>query len=83
MPSYRIIDPLTALLCKDSREHIGMLGRGVIVITLSTVDRAGLIEAACDGRVVRIFERDLLERSERIDLDDTNSNVAWDVTPCL
>lgn len=83
MPSYRIIDPLTALLREDSHEHIGMIGRGVIVITLSTVDRAGLIEATCDGRAVRMFERDLLERSERIDLDDTSSNEPWTVTPCL
>lgn len=81
MPAYRITFPITALLYEDSREHLGTLGRGVILIPVSSVDRTGLIEATCDGHQVRVFERDLLERSERIDLDETRRNAARDAIP--
>ena len=83
MPKYRIVFPITALLNEDSREHIGMLGRGVILIPVSCVDRAGLIEATCDGRRVRVFERDLLERSEIVDDADTRRDATFDMIPSL
>jgi len=36
------------------------------VIPTSASDPAGMIEATCDGKQVRLFARDLDERSERI-----------------
>jgi hypothetical protein len=82
MAAYRIIFPITALLREDSGEHLGMLGRGVILIPVSPVDRAGLIEATCDGRQVRVFERDLLDRSERLEAYDASPDATFDMIPC-
>ncbi len=70
MLGYRIILPTTALLREGSREYIGTLGRDAIVIPTSVADRGGLVEATHDGRWIRVFERDLLERSERVDLKE-------------
>ena len=64
--SYRITSWLTAVICQETRERLQTLNPGSIVILTSATDAAGMIEATCDGERVRIFARDLAERSEPI-----------------
>jgi len=68
-PAYRITFSMTVVVYQDSHERIRTLGPGVILIPASCVDRAGMIEATCNGNRVRVFERDLKERSERIEVE--------------
>ena len=64
--SYRITSSLTAVIFQGTRERLQTLNPGSIVIPTSVTDAAGMIEATCDGIRVRLFARDLEERSERI-----------------
>ena len=64
--SYRITSSITAVICEGIRERLQTLHPGSIVIPTSATDPAGMIEATCDGKHVRVFARDLDERSERI-----------------
>jgi len=64
--SYRITSSLTAVICQGTRERLQTLNPGSIVIPTSATDGAGMMEATCNGDRLRIFARDLDERSERI-----------------
>ena len=66
-PAYRITLATTVVVCQGNTERLQTLDAGTIVIAVSAPDSAGLIEALCDDYRVRIFERDLDERSERVE----------------
>jgi hypothetical protein len=57
---------MTAVFRRGSRERILSLAPGKILIPQSTVDAAGMIDATCDGHRMRLFQRDLMERAERM-----------------
>ena len=64
--AHRVITAITAIVRETSGEQLQPLDPGVIVIPTSEPDHAGMIEATCNGTQVRVFERDLEERSEEV-----------------
>jgi len=70
MLGYRITFSMMAMIRHGSHEKIRPLPRGVILVPTSSVDRAGMIEATCGENRVGVFQRDLMERAERIELLD-------------
>jgi len=64
MPAYRIKSTFTAVILCGTRERFQCLSCGTILILLSEPNTAGMIEARWEGNLVRVFERDLSERSE-------------------
>jgi hypothetical protein len=57
---------MTVAVRRGSRERTLSLAPGKILIPQSKVDAAGMIDATCNGHRVRLFQRDLMERAERI-----------------
>jgi hypothetical protein len=57
---------MTVAVRRGSRERTLSLAPGRILIPQSKVDAAGMIDATCNGHRVRLFQRDLMERAERI-----------------
>jgi hypothetical protein len=57
---------MTVVVRRGSRERIMSLAPGRILIPQSTVDGAGMIDVTCNGHRMRLFQRDLMERAERI-----------------
>jgi hypothetical protein len=68
MPAYRIKASLTAVILRGTHERLQSLNSGTLLIPLSEPNGAGMIEARCEGCLVRVFERDLFERSEPVEL---------------
>jgi hypothetical protein len=66
--AYRITRSITGVFCLGTRERLQTINRGSIVIPTSTTDAARMIEATCEGERVRVFARDLEERSERVEV---------------
>ena len=66
---YQVTFSMTAAVLQDSHEWLTALEPGTVVVLMYGVIDAGMIEAACDGHRVRVFRRDLLERSQRIEVD--------------
>jgi hypothetical protein len=60
---------MTAVIYQGTRERLLTINAGSILTALSETDAAGMIEAVCDGNRVRVFERDLEERSERVEFE--------------
>ena len=73
MPAYRIKSSLTAVILRGTSERFQCLNSGAILIALSQPNAAGMIEARCEGTLVRVFKRDLSEQSERIEVDRINA----------
>jgi hypothetical protein len=57
---------MTVVVRHGSRERILTLAPGKILIAQSKVDAAGMIDATCNGHRMRLFQRDLMEKAERI-----------------
>lgn len=70
--AYRLTGTITALIAKDSRERLGCLAPGSILIPTSHTDAAGMIAARCDSLSVRVFNRDIQERTEQIEIETTS-----------
>jgi hypothetical protein len=66
MPEYRVTFSLTVVVRRGSRERIMSLAPGRILIPQSAADAAGMIDATCNGHRMRLFQRDLMEKAERI-----------------
>jgi hypothetical protein len=69
MPAYRIKSSLTAVILCGTSERFQCLNCGTILIPLSEPNAAGMIEARCEGNLVRVFERDLSEQSEYFEIE--------------
>ena len=67
--AYRLTGAITALIAKDSRERLGCLAPGSILIPTSETDAAGMIAAQCDNLFVRVFDRDIQEQTEQIEIE--------------
>ena len=67
--AYRLTGAITALIAKDSRERLGCLAPGSILIPTSDTDAAGMIAAQCDSLSVRVFDRDIQEQTEQIEIE--------------
>jgi hypothetical protein len=70
MPAYRIISSTTVVVRQGSRETLQTLDPGSVLFPTSATDAAGMVEATCDGDQVRIFARDLDERSEQVEAQE-------------
>jgi hypothetical protein len=57
---------MTVMVRRGSRERILSLAPGRLLIPQSTADAAGMIDATCNGHHMRLFQRDLMERAERM-----------------
>ena len=68
MFGYRVTLSMVAVFRHGSQELIRPLARGLILIPTSTVNSDGTIEATCGEHQVRVFQRDLTDRAERIEL---------------
>lgn len=66
MPAYRVTFSMTVVVRRGSRERSLSLAPGKILIPQSKADAAGMIDATCNGHRMRVFQRDLMERAERI-----------------
>jgi hypothetical protein len=71
MFGYRVTFAMVAVFRHGSHELIRPLARGLILIPTSSVNSDGTIEATCGEHRVRVFQRDLMDRTERIDLSQT------------
>ena len=69
LPGHQITSSMTVVFYQQSRERIRTLGPGVILIPISDVDRRGMLHATYDGHLVRVFQRDLTEKSQPIELE--------------
>ncbi len=75
--AYRLTGTITALIAKGSRERLGCLEPGSILIPTSNSDAGGMIAALCDSLFVRVFDRDIQEQTEQIEIETPDaSNVA-------
>jgi hypothetical protein len=63
---YRTTRSITAVIFQGSRERLRTIDPGSLLTSTCITDAVGMIEATCDGKRVRIFARDLAERSKRI-----------------
>jgi hypothetical protein len=80
MPTYRIKSSLTAVILCGTSERFQCFNCGTILIPLSEPDAAGMIEARCEGNLVRVFERDLSEQSECIEIEKRSGSQAANST---
>jgi hypothetical protein len=64
--AHRITRSITAVICQGAQETLRTIDPGSLLISASPIDTAGMIEAKCEGKRVRVFARDLAVRSERI-----------------
>jgi hypothetical protein len=73
--AYRLTGSITALLINGSRERLGSLSPGSILIPTSDTDTAGMIAGLCNNRPVRVFDRDIQERTEEIRVETDPSKL--------
>ncbi len=78
--AYRLTGTITALIAKGSRERLGCLAPGSILIPTSNSDTAGMILALCDSLFVRVFDRDIQEQTEHIEIETLDPFEAAAVT---
>ncbi len=78
--AFRLTGTITALIANGSRERLGCLERGSILIPTSDRDRAGMIAALCDSLFVRVFDRDIQEQAEHIEIETPDHSDANAVT---
>lgn len=69
MFGYRVNFSMVAVFRHGCHELIRPLARGLILIPTSSVKSDGTIEATCGEHRVRVFQRDLIDRAERIELE--------------
>ena len=62
--AYRVKTSMVAMVPNGSRERLQSLGSGSVVVPISEISVAGMVEVLHDGTLIRVFERDLFERSE-------------------
>ncbi len=66
--AYRIKTPMIAVRM-EPQERLDCLGSGSLVIPTSEVDAEGMLTATCEGVFVRVFQRDLFERTVPVEAD--------------
>jgi hypothetical protein len=71
MTAYRVSSSITAILRRGQAEQFRMLNRGAIVIPVTKPNSAGMLEARCEENSVVVFQRDLEDASERIEIGTT------------
>ena len=69
MFGYRVTLSMVAVFSHGSHELIRPLARGLILIPTSSVKNDGTMEATCGEHRVRVFQRDLMDRAERNELE--------------
>jgi hypothetical protein len=67
--AYRIRNSVTAVIRQGASERFKCLKGGSILFPISGPNAAGMIEARCENDFVLVFERDLDEASERIEIE--------------
>ena len=67
--AYRIKTSITAVIRRGASERFTSLDGGSVLFPLSGPDSAGMIEARYDNHYVLVFERDLHEASEQIEIE--------------
>jgi len=60
---HRLTESVMAFVCRGAGEKLECIDAGSILVSTSGPDSAGMIEATWEGLPVRIFRRDLEERS--------------------
>ena len=71
--AYRIRDSITAVVRQGASERFKCLKGGSILFPISGPDAAGIIEARYENEFVLVFERDLDEASERIEIETASA----------
>jgi len=66
--AYRIRNSITELVRRGTGERLQCLSNGSVLIATSEPNRAGLVEAKWEGTLVWVFERDLAEGSEPVEI---------------
>jgi hypothetical protein len=74
--AYRLTGSITALIARGNRERLGCLAPGSILIPTSPSDAAGMIAALCDSLFVRVFDRDIQEQTEHIEIETPDPSDA-------
>jgi hypothetical protein len=70
--AYRVKTSMVAMVPLGSRERLQSLDSGSVVVPISEISAAGMVEMMHDGIVIRVFERDLFERSEPLVVDSAS-----------
>lgn len=70
--AYRVKASMVAMVPIGSRERFRSLGSGSVVVPISEIGAAGMVEMLYDGILIRVFERDLFERSEPFEFDSAS-----------
>lgn len=71
--AYRITFPITAVVLRNNRELMETLDPGGIVIPTSAADHVGMMDATWNGNKVRLFRRDVEERSHPVQVEAANN----------
>ncbi len=74
MSAYRITNSITAMIRQGASERFKCLAGGSILFPISEPNAAGMIEARCESDLVLVFERDLDEASEQIEIEVASSS---------
>ena len=74
MSAYRIRNSITAVIRQGASERFKSLVGGSILFPISGPNAAGMIEARCENDFVLVFERDLDEASEHIEIEVASSS---------
>jgi len=67
--AYRIRNSITAVIRRGASERFKCLDGGAILFPLSGPNAAGMIEARYENDFVLVFERDLDEATEHIEIE--------------
>jgi hypothetical protein len=67
--AYRIKTSITAVIRRGASERFKCIDGGSVLFPISGPDSAGMIEARYDNDHVLVFERDLDEASEQIEIE--------------
>ena len=73
MLAYRIRNSITAVIRRGASERFKCINGGSILFPISGPNAAGMIEARYENDSVLVFERDLDEASERVEIEAASS----------
>jgi hypothetical protein len=76
MSAYRINNSITAVIRRGAGERFKSLDGGSILFPISGPNAAGMIEARYENDVVLVFERDLDEATEQIEIEAVGASSA-------
>jgi hypothetical protein len=82
MSAYRINNSITAVIRRGARERFKCLDGGSILFPISGPNAARMIEARYENDIVLVFERDLDEATEQIEIEVVGASPQNSIRDC-